>query len=532
MSIRTDEEVSGSQSPGNDPASEAAALSRSKLPLWAVLALSLAIVGPTLAMSGNGQSLAASVGKSIPLVLLIGVFAVGLVAYGFARLSQHMSHSGSVYALVGRTVGPRAGFFSGFAMIGTYIGFSIGTAALFASFTNALLAALQPWSTQPYQLPWIIPTVVAVAAAMTLIRFDTRTVMSVLLGIEAIGIAFMIVLSVVIFARGGAHAVNPTAPGVDWSVFTFSGVSPEAVIGGIVVAFLTWAGFEGCTTLGEESQNPKRDIPRVLVGTLALTGVLFVTVMFAETVGFGVDEAGSAAFARSGNSLGELGTTFVGHWFGAVIIITGMMSSFASCLASTETSGRLLQAFARDGFGPRALARSNRSTGAPRAAEMTVLIIVLVVTVICWATGWPGGDQGPIAVYGEFATAGAVALMVAYFMVEVAACWFITAPKFRRVVGTRGRLAGVIVTTVGAVFIVVVIGSNIAGTVVDGEVDWLSPVYIGLAWCAAGLVIAVTAGSLTRRIGGHLAREIELVETVPADGSVGGAVSELGGAVR
>lgn len=39
-----------------------------RLPLWVALALSVAMVGPTRAMSGNGQGMISTVGKAIPLV--------------------------------------------------------------------------------------------------------------------------------------------------------------------------------------------------------------------------------------------------------------------------------------------------------------------------------------------------------------------------------------------------------------------------------------------------------------------------------
>ena len=94
-----------------------------RLPFWVALALSVALVGPTLAMSGNGQGLIGTVGKAIPLVFLIGLVGVSLVGYSFVRLTRHLNHAGSAYGLVGGTIGPRAGFFSGFAMLGAYVGF-------------------------------------------------------------------------------------------------------------------------------------------------------------------------------------------------------------------------------------------------------------------------------------------------------------------------------------------------------------------------------------------------------------------------
>ncbi|UZI55139.1 hypothetical protein JMV73_00005 (plasmid) [Klebsiella pneumoniae] len=43
------------------------------LKLWEALALSLGMVGPTLAMSGNAQGLIDSVGKALPIVFVLGL---------------------------------------------------------------------------------------------------------------------------------------------------------------------------------------------------------------------------------------------------------------------------------------------------------------------------------------------------------------------------------------------------------------------------------------------------------------------------
>ena len=131
---------------------------------------------------------------------------------------------------------------------------------------------------------------------------DIRLLAKILLGIEGVGIVSMVVLVVVIFAKGGA----PTT-GIDFSAFTFDGVSASAVISGVVAAFLSWAGFEACASMGEETDNPGRNIPRALAGTLLLTGVLFVVVMFAQVVGFGTDAAGSRGVRELGEHAGRPG---------------------------------------------------------------------------------------------------------------------------------------------------------------------------------------------------------------------------------
>ena len=60
------------------------------------------------------------------------------------------------------------------------------------------------------------------------------------------------------------------------------------------------------TALGEETDNPRRDIPRAIATAVITMGVFYTIVMFAQTLGFGVDKQGTEAFASSSSPLGEL----------------------------------------------------------------------------------------------------------------------------------------------------------------------------------------------------------------------------------
>ena len=80
-------------------------------------------MAPTLAMSITGVAAAAVLGRAAPLAFVVAALGVGFVAYGFVRLAGEFSHAGSVYAFVGRTLGPRAGFVAGWALLGTYLVF-------------------------------------------------------------------------------------------------------------------------------------------------------------------------------------------------------------------------------------------------------------------------------------------------------------------------------------------------------------------------------------------------------------------------
>jgi amino acid transporter len=89
-------------------------------------AFSVGLIGPVGAIGLLGTGAAVIIGRAVTLSFVFAVVGVALVAYCFIKLSQHISHAGSVYALVGVTLGPKAGFFSGWALMGAYIAIGCG----------------------------------------------------------------------------------------------------------------------------------------------------------------------------------------------------------------------------------------------------------------------------------------------------------------------------------------------------------------------------------------------------------------------
>ena len=175
--------------------------------------------------------------------------------------------------------------------------------------------------------------------------------------------------------------------------------------------------------MGEETDNPGRNIPRALAGTLLLTGVLFVVVMFAQVNGFGTDQAGLDAFQSSGNTLGDLGgrTSASGS---LLIIFTAIVSAFGCHLATSATSGRMLYAFARDGC-PTPWHITQKTTGGPRRRHLVQLVMVPGggpnLRSVEWPTWVPGTTRSTPT---SCSPSPARRPMVCYLLVEIAAAWF------------------------------------------------------------------------------------------------------------
>src|SRR5436309_8245864 len=121
------------------PPSEAPGELRRDLGFWGTASLSVGGMAPTLAMSVTGVQAARLLGRAAPLAYVLAGAGVVLIAYGFVRLSSAYSHAGSVYAFIGKTLGPRAGFFATWMLIGTYIVFPPVSVLGMAAFTQAFL---------------------------------------------------------------------------------------------------------------------------------------------------------------------------------------------------------------------------------------------------------------------------------------------------------------------------------------------------------------------------------------------------------
>src|SRR6266851_270982 len=91
---------------------------RRELSFIEAIALSIGIMAPTAAMALNGSLAAGITGSAVPLAFLLAAVAVGLASFSFIQFSRYFAHSGSVYGFNGVALGPRAGFFSGWAYLG------------------------------------------------------------------------------------------------------------------------------------------------------------------------------------------------------------------------------------------------------------------------------------------------------------------------------------------------------------------------------------------------------------------------------
>jgi amino acid transporter len=475
------------------------------LSVWQAVGLSVALMAPSMAANINPQGTVASAGRAVPLAFLLASVAVLLVAYGFVRLCQYFHHAGSVYAFVGATLGPRTGVVSGLGLLGTYTFYGVVTSSATGIFGTAFLQEIGVWPHPPSWAPFILVGI-ALALALALTVSPAKRGTSILLTVEGATVALILVVSAIVLVR----LVSGTAPGdqhVTFSVFAVApGTGTSALFLGVVFGFLSFAGFEAAATLGEEAANPKRDIPRAILGTAIFGGLYFTVVTAVEMMGFGADKAGVEAFGKSSSLLGDLGSSYVGSWVGHVITLGAAISAFGCCLACMVGGSRLLFALSRDTAGDRGPGRVSR-VGTPAVAAGVVAAAMAVIIVV--SVAFFSAEAEDTFIWSG--TIGTLILLVVYVLTTVGVI---------RLIFVQRRMPVPMWQVVIPLAALVTLGYTLYRNVIpypdSGAARWF-PIVSG-GWLIIAVAAVLAAPGLARRLGRALAENegINLVDAAPA----------------
>lgn len=469
---------------------------RRELKVSDAAAFSIGLVGPVGGMALLGAGAAKLLGRGATLAFLFASVGVALVAYGFIKLSQHIAHTGSVYALVGLTIGPRAGFVAGVALLGAYTTIGTGSTIEIALFFNQFLHGIHVTGAST---EWIWTGVIALLIVLALSFTEIRVITRVLLISELIGAALVALLSVIVLIRVSTHHA-PAGQKLNLHFLQLpSGSGVGTIAGAAVFGFLAFAGFEGAAALGEETMQPKRDIPRAIKIAVAIVSAFFLLTIIGQSVGYGTDVGGVKAFL-AGTPYADLGHAYVGQWLAVLLNLVASLSLFAITLGTLNGAARVGYALVRDA-GVRGPLGTLSKNGAPVA-----LLGVLAAFVLCFMVGQRIAGTGVEDATFYWLTIGTISLLVAYALATVGALKYLfftgaaKAPRWQ-----------VVIPVLALAFVLYTIYKNVVGVV--GPYRFFP--YIVLAWLVAGAVLVLTVPGLADRVRGRLAASESAAEAGP-----------------
>jgi putrescine importer len=303
------------------------------LGLGSVVLIGLAYMTPLIVLGTYGVVAQLSNG-TVPTAYLVTLVAMLFTAFSYGRMASLYPVSGSAYTYVGKEMGPQLGFLSGWLIQLDYfflpmVAWLIGAAYLSAQFPGVPTAV------------WIIAFVL-ITTVLNVIGIKVAARANFLLmALQLLVLGIFVVLCLGYFVRGDTGASL-------WSPFFNGGTTPAAIAAGAALAAYSFIGFDAVTTLTEETHDPRRNIPRAVLITALLCGVLFIVASYATQLAHP-----GASFKNPDSAAFEIAGMIGGNLFASFFLAGLVIAQFAAGLAIQATSSRLLYAMGRDGVLPR-----------------------------------------------------------------------------------------------------------------------------------------------------------------------------------
>ncbi len=441
-------------------------LRRGILGLRETFGLSLALLALVMASSLGTSGAAGGAGAAVPLVYLTAGVGSLCLASVIIRFTRRMASAGGLYTYIARGLDRNAGFLGGWLYAW---GFAAGISFVLiisSFFLSTVLTVHTSIDLSWFQCFWILVALLTVFALVD-IRLSTRTQLVV----AAAGVLLLVILAVVILGKGGASGVTlqPFNPSRAHGVHDF--------FYAMVFAFTGFIGFEAAASLGEESAEPLKMIPKAILSAVLVALVFYVFLTWAMSVGFGVGHAG--AWASSPAALDELSTRYVGSWFATLVDVAVVVDAFVAALAGTALVSRTAFAMGREGGLPKAFAWTHPRFKTPWVSILASL--ALTVVLVSWLARGTWND--PFTYFAFMATTATFGILGTYILVALGGMAY-----FWRTRAASDVAYNLVLDVVLPVLAIVVCGLTIYWSITPRPPAPISySVWIALGWLGLGV---------------------------------------------
>ena len=178
-----------------------------------------------------------------------------------------------------------------------------------------------------------------------------------------VGVNMFIILSFIVV---GAFYVKPE----HWVPFAPNGI--EGIFTGAFVIFFAYVGFDAISTAAEETNNPQRDLPIAIMGTLVLCTVMYIMVALVLTGVVPLNAIDTQApLAHAMRFIGN-------NWYAGLISVGALCALTTVLLIYQLGTTRILFAMSRDNFLPKSLNKVHDKFQTPHILTWISGLIVII----------------------------------------------------------------------------------------------------------------------------------------------------------
>ncbi|MFC9956982.1 APC family permease [Streptomyces nigra] len=320
--------------------------------------LTLSCVTPASTLFVVVPDLFGSLGTATALTIAIGSLLCVAVAFCYSELGTLVPSAGGEYAMVSTLAGRLAGWLvfvlSLLVVMVVPPVIAMGTADYLAPIVH-----LDPALTGAGVM------LLATLAGLLDLRANAW-ITGIFLVLEVIAAAVVAVLGFAHAERGPASLVSLEVAGADGRTDT---VTALLVVSGLAIALFITQGFSTAVYLSEELENPRRNVARTVLATLALSTVIILVPVVALTLG------ASDVAELTGGDLSAMVTAWSNSAVGTFVSLCVALAIVNAGIVMVIQNSRVLFASARDKAWPRpvndVLSRLGRF-GSPWVATLAV----------------------------------------------------------------------------------------------------------------------------------------------------------------
>lgn len=299
------------------------------------------LAGVALEMSGPAAIFA---------YLIAGIVCM-ITASSAAELATGMPTSGGDYFFVSRSLGPAFGAISG---VGIWLSLTFAIAFYLYGMGEYLSQFLPVTAFWGAFIGGILLTILNIVGAKESGR--TQVVIVLTLFVILGGFSFL-----------GVFNIDTD----NFSPFFPFGTDP--IFGTTALVFVSFLGFVKIAAVAEEIKEPSKNLPRALIGSVALVTVLYVVILLVIGGMFTQDTIGAERDPLTAAARRMLGNPGV-----VLIILAGLLATISSANASILASSRINLAMARDRMVPNWLSKIHEKLLTPyRAIVLTGILALL-----------------------------------------------------------------------------------------------------------------------------------------------------------
>src|ERR1022692_3234768 len=264
-----------------------------------------------------------------------------------------------------------------------------------------------------WNVPWGILSVILTAGAMVMMIRGVGVSTKLAGAFFGFEMLVLVVVSVVVIIQNAGHlSFTPFEPSHLKNGFT-------GLAAGFPLAIYLFIGWENSAALAEETNNPRRNVPRAIFLSVALMAVGYVLFAYATVTGFGYSAAkvDAATIPFITVAHGALAA------FAFFAFFAGMTSTLGALISAVNSQCRLIFNAGREGLLPSWLGKVHPTRRTPVNAIFAFVGIAAAIIVV-WALlhliGGHTGSMNPINFFVESSSLGTILLVVVYFLSNLA----------------------------------------------------------------------------------------------------------------